>query len=90
MSDLTVYKTDGDWRVSRRNAGTRMRHTFLEHHCSYDDPIAVSPDPRLIHSNWHPLVYTVEARNQACSYCHTRASEGLQAIFWIMKEEPND
>jgi hypothetical protein len=85
MDTLDVYKTDGDWRLSRRCAGTKMRHTFLEHNCGYEDPRAVvQPSKRY----WHALIYTVEARNQACALCQTRASDGLQAIFWIMKEEP--
>jgi hypothetical protein len=86
MDTLDVYKTDGDWRLVRRFPETQMRHTYLEHNCGYVDnriPLGLAAQRW-----WRATNFTVDTRDRACPYCHTRASDGLQAIFWIMKEEP--
>jgi hypothetical protein len=82
MNTLTVYKTDGDYRLVRTRAKSKLQlqYTYLQHKC---------PKPRghIDADNWGGLVYIVEARGWACSWCQSRASDGLQAMFWFLKEE---
>ncbi|KKN92464.1 hypothetical protein LCGC14_0209550 [marine sediment metagenome] len=77
-----VLKTDNDYRLVRRHMGTIMRHTYLEHKC----PVPEGHDDE---GCWRGRIFSVQARGWKCSWCKSRPSDGLQAIFWIMKEEPN-
>jgi hypothetical protein len=78
MSNLTVYKTDGDYRLVRADADSVYQITYLEHKCSKEH--------EGFNEVWYGRLYSFKARGWACLWCKSRPTDGLQAMFWFLKE----
>ncbi len=76
-----VYLTDGAFRIVWLYHRTMEKYTYIEHSCPYSSGWNDTPH------EWKGHTYTVENRGDTCQSCNQPVPEGLQAVFWILKEE---
>ena len=75
----TPYE-DGDWKITTLVYGVNARrYSYIEHRCN-KTPIGTP-------MKWRQLNYLVSGRGNHCQYCHTAPPEGLQAVFWFLKDD---
>jgi hypothetical protein len=70
-----VLITDDGFRIAMRPHAIEV---CIEHRCHHPEAGKKS--------RWYPHVWSVAFRGNPCSWCHWRASVGLQASFWFLKE----
>jgi hypothetical protein len=72
-----VLYTDGNWRLRRGDANliTDLGGLCIEHSC-----VSSSRHP------WHTFAWTLPYRDRRCGYCQKPPPEGIQAMFWFLKE----
>jgi len=85
LSDIKnheVYYTEGKFRLVRWHYGTSLQHTYIEHACPTKHSRTIGEN-----DDWTGFIYNWQLRGMPCTLCDTHMSEGLQALFWIMKTE---
>jgi hypothetical protein len=65
--------TIGNWRVAEAEVGS-LSHWRIEHKCGRHQYV------------WWPWTYSVINRGFQCEACYECPPEGIQAMFWFIKE----
>ena len=68
-----IIHEDGDYRISQQG---RFDHVWMEHYCKHYGGTR----------RWKLLHTDIKLRGRACERCGSAPSEGLQAVFWFMKD----
>jgi hypothetical protein len=76
---MTVLITIGKFRLTYRDRiASGMRDVCIEHKCESANAWPMK--------GWHPFVYGLDYRGISCFACHATPDEGIQAMFWFLKE----
>lgn len=82
-NDLEILHTEGTFRIVRYQYGFDARmYVYTEHNCR-----------KRKHQHgegWTGFVYNSERRGERCLRCDWRMSDGLQAVFWFLKETSSE
>jgi hypothetical protein len=92
-SGTDVNITDGDWRITtfyytasnRCPCGDLHHYELIQHYCT------AGRGENPIRKGWVGMYYNVNNPLEPCYVCNQVPSEGIQAVFWMLKEgSPND
>ncbi len=73
-----VLLTDGRFRINTLRYSMDRTHNFVEHNCGEQSPWPGS---------WRFYAAGRTPMGKCCSTCNVGPPEGLQAVFWFLKDE---
>lgn len=81
VMEEVIYFAEDRWRIVGYNKLGGTAYITIEHRCHAD-----LDNTGIVTGRFIPISYHPDSRGRKCQWCKEHAPEGLQAVFWFLKE----